>query len=170
MFETILAFMDKGGNVLWVIATLVLFMWTLIIERFIYFYLGGWSTDRSGAIDAWESRAERGSWNAKQIRRKLLSEARDFINENMSLIATCVALCPLLGLLGTVTGMIEVFNVMAVTGGGDAKSMAGGVQRSTIPTMAGMVAALSGLFANTALQRITSREEHLLEDQMTSDH
>ena len=88
----------------------------------------------------------------------------------MSLIATCVALCPLLGLLGTVTGMIEVFNVMAVTGGGDAKSMAGGVQRSTIPTMAGMVAALSGLFANTALQRITSREEHLLEDQMTSDH
>jgi biopolymer transport protein ExbB len=48
--------------------------------------------------------------------------------------------------------------------------MAGGVQRSTIPTMAGMVAALSGLFANTALQRITSREEHLLEDQMTSDH
>jgi biopolymer transport protein ExbB len=100
----------------------------------------------------------------------LLSEARDFINENMSLIATCVALCPLLGLLGTVTGMIEVFNVMAVTGGGDAKSMAGGVQRSTIPTMAGMVAALSGLFANTALQRITSREEHLLEDQMTSDH
>ena len=100
MFETILAFMDKGGNVLWVIATLVLFMWTLIIERFIYFYLGGWSTDRSAAIDAWESRAERGSWNAKQIRRKLLSEARDFINENMSLIATCVALCPLLGLLG----------------------------------------------------------------------
>ena len=170
MFETILAFMDKGGNVLWVIATLVLFMWTLIIERFIYFYLGGWSTDRSAALDAWESRAERGSWNAKQIRRKLLSEARDFINENMSLIATCVALCPLLGLLGTVTGMIEVFNVMAVTGGGDAKSMAGGVQRSTIPTMAGMVAALSGLFANTALQRITSREEHLLEDQMTSDH
>ena len=170
MFETILAFMDKGGNVLWVIATLVLFMWTLIIERFIYFYLGGWSTDRSAAIGVWESRAERGSWNAKQIRRKLLSETRGFINENMALIATCVALCPLLGLLGTVTGMIEVFNVMAVTGGGDAKSMAGGVQRSTIPTMAGMVAALSGLFANTALQRITSREEHLLEDQMTSDH
>ena len=77
---------------------------------------------------------------------------------------------PLLGLLGTVTGMIEVFNVMAVTGGGDAKSMAGGVERSTIPTMAGMVAALSGLFANTYLQRITTREQQLLTDQLTSDH
>ena len=88
----------------------------------------------------------------------------------MSVITTLVALCPLLGLLGTVTGMIEVFNVMAVTGGGDAKSMAGGVERSTIPTMAGMVAALSGLFANTYLQRIASREQVSLEDQLTADN
>ena len=86
------------------------------------------------------------------------------------LIDTLVALCPLLGLLGTVTGMIEVFNVMAVTGGGDAKSMAGGVEKATIPTMAGMVAALSGLFANTYIQRIANREQILLEDQLTSDH
>ena len=163
LFDTILAFMDKGGNVLWIIATLVFFMWTLIIERFIYFLGGGWKADRMATVNAWEDRAERKSWNAKQIRVKLLSE-------NMSLIATCVALCPLLGLLGTVTGMIEVFNVMAVTGGGDAKSMAGGVERSTIPTMAGMVAALSGLFANTQLQRMAAREQQLLEDQLTSDH
>ena len=79
-------------------------------------------------------------------------------------------MCPLLGLLGTVTGMIEVFNVMAVTGGGDAKSMAGGVEKSTIPTMAGMVSALSGLFANTYLQRVATREQMFLEDQLTSDH
>tara|TARA_E500000178_G_scaffold196433_1_gene194464 strand:- start:3084 stop:3602 length:519 start_codon:yes stop_codon:yes gene_type:complete len=166
----ILAFMEKGGDVLWLIAALVFFMWMLIIERFIYFLGGGWKADRIIAIDAWEGRAERQSWNAKQIRSKLLSESRGVINDNMGLIATCVALCPLLGLLGTVTGMIEVFNVMAVTGGGDAKSMAGGVEKSTIPTMAGMVAALSGLFANTQLQRIATREQQLLQDQMTSDH
>ena len=170
LFDAILAFMEKGGNVLWIIATLVFFMWTLIIERFIYFLGGGWRADRLAAVKSWEGRAERTSWNAKQIRVKLLSESKSYINDNMSLIATCVALCPLLGLLGTVTGMIEVFNVMAVTGGGDAKSMAGGVERSTIPTMAGMVAALSGLFANTYLQRITSREQQLLTDQLTSDH
>jgi len=100
----------------------------------------------------------------------LVSQSREVINNNMPVITTMVALCPLLGLLGTVTGMIEVFNVMAVTGGGDAKSMAGGVERSTIPTMAGMVAALSGLFANTYLQRIAEREQESLEDQLTSDH
>ena len=170
LLDTIMAFMNKGGDVLWIIAILVFFMWTLIIERFIYFLGGGWKSDRMTAVNAWEVRPERKSWNAKQIRSKLLSESRSVINDNMALIATCVALCPLLGLLGTVTGMIEVFNVMAVTGGGDAKSMAGGVERSTIPTMAGMVAALSGLFANTQLQRIALREQQLLEDQLTSDH
>ena len=170
LLDTIMAFMNKGGDVLWIIATLVFFMWTLIIERFIYFLGGGWKSDRMTAVNAWEVRPERKSWNAKQIRSKLLSESRSVINDNMALIATCVALCPLLGLLGTVTGMIEVFNVMAVTGGGDAKSMAGGVERSTIPTMAGMVAALSGLFAKTQLQRIALREQQLLEDQLTSDH
>lgn len=169
IFEIILAFMDKGGNVLWLIAALVFFMWTLIFERLWYFSVA-WKGDRSQVVTAWESRTERKSWNAKQIRMRLLSSSRELINDNMNVITTCVALCPLLGLLGTVTGMIEVFNVMAVTGGGDAKSMAGGVERSTIPTMAGMVAALSGLFANTYLQRVASREQQFLEDQLTSDH
>ncbi|MGI9571456.1 MAG: MotA/TolQ/ExbB proton channel family protein, partial [Desulfobulbia bacterium] len=66
--------------------------------------------------------------------------------------------------------MIEVFNIMAVTGGGDAKSMAGGVSKATIPTMAGMVAALSGVFANTYITQIADRESELLEDHLTTDH
>ncbi len=96
--------------------------------------------------------------------------ATECINKHLALISTMVALCPLLGLLGTVTGMIEVFNIMAVTGGGDAKSMAGGVSRATIPTMAGMVAALSGVFANTYVTRIATRESTLVEDRLTTDH
>ena len=168
VFEVILAFMEKGGNVLWLIAILVFFMWTLIFER-LWYFSSTWRKDRAQVVLVWENRTERRSWNAKQIRQKMLSSSRDMINNNMNVITTCVALCPLLGLLGTVTGMIEVFNVMAVTGGGDAKSMAGGVEKSTIPTMAGMVAALSGLFANTYLQRVASREQMFLEDQLTSD-
>jgi len=81
-----------------------------------------------------------------------------------------VALCPLFGLLGTVWGMIEVFNVLATTGGADAKSMAGGVKQATIPTMAGMVAAISGVFGSTIINQIASREQQLLEDHLTMDH
>ena len=61
-------------------------------------------------------------------------------------------------------------NVMAVTGGGDAKSMAGGVSRATVPTMAGMVAAISGVFANTIVTRVAQRESVFLEDNLTTDH
>ena len=169
IFEAVLAFMDKGGDVLWLIAILVFVMWTLIFERLWYFTFT-WRKEVFKVIQIWESRSERKSWNAKQVRQRLLSQSRQAINANLPVISTLVAMCPLLGLLGTVTGMIEVFNVMAVTGGGDAKSMAGGVERSTIPTMARMVAALSGLFANTYISRMAAREQEYLQDNLTSDH
>lgn len=167
--EVLLGFMDKGGDVLWLIAALLFVMWTLIFER-VWYLQFGWKKDVAQVISKWEGRAERKSWEAEQIRTMLVSQARMQINRNLPVIKTLVALCPLLGLLGTVTGMIEVFNIMAVTGGGDAKSMAGGVQQATIPTMAGMVAALSGVFANTYVTRIAQRESVFLRDNLTTDH
>jgi biopolymer transport protein ExbB len=83
---------------------------------------------------------------------------------SIPIIQALVALCPLLGLMGTVTGMIEVFDVMALTGGGDARSMASGVSKATIPTMAGMVGALSGVFASAWLMRTSKTERTHLED------
>ncbi len=168
-YESVSRFMDMGGDVLWLIAWLLFTMWMLIFER-VWYFNTGWKKDAGKAIATWESRPERQSWNAKAIREKLISEARMQINQYLPVIKTLVALCPLLGLLGTVTGMIEVFNIMAVTGGGDAKSMAGGVSRATIPTMAGMVAALSGVFANTYLMRVADRQGQFLEDNLTTDH
>ncbi len=81
-----------------------------------------------------------------------------------------VAVCPLIGLLGTVTGMIEVFDVMAILGSGNARAMAAGVSKATIPTMAGMVAALSGVFMSTYIERKAKREGERLEDSLTMDH
>jgi len=80
-----------------------------------------------------------------------------------------VALCPLLGLMGTVTGMIEVFDVMAVSGSGNARSMASGVSKATIPTMAGMVGALSGVFLATLLTQKVTNEVDILEEELSQD-
>lgn len=169
LLEAVQGFLASGGPILTWIAALVFLMWTLIFER-LWFYKGSLSKLKQQTIDIWEARSERKSWNSHQIRRALISRAADKINQNLDLIGTMVTLCPLLGLLGTVTGMIEVFNVLAVTGGGDAKSMASGVSQATIPTMAGMVAALSGVFGTTVINRIAERENHLLEDSLTMDH
>lgn len=167
--EIIRRFMDAGGDVLWLIAVVTFLMWTLLFERFWYFRFG-LKQDVDQVTQQWEARSERRSWNALAIRERLISQTSLKIKENLPLIQTLVALCPLLGLLGTVTGMIEVFNIMAVTGGGDAKSMAGGVSKATIPTMAGMVAALSGVFGNTYITRAAERESELVKDHLTTDH
>lgn len=167
--EKILSFIEKGGVVLVVIAIVTFVMWTLIFER-LWFFKTGLKKMVNSTIDTWEARSERKSWNARQIRFAMISRVSEKINANLDLVATIVALCPLLGLLGTVTGMIEVFGVMAATGGGDAKSMASGVSKATIPTMAGMVAALSGVFGATLINNIASRENQLLEDHLTTDH
>lgn len=167
--EIIGNFMEAGGNVLWLIAAVTFMMWTTLFERFWYFRFG-LSEDVDAVMQVWEARSERKSWNAKQIREMLISQMHVKIHAGLPFIQTLVALCPLLGLLGTVTGMIEVFNIMAVTGGGDAKSMASGVSKATIPTMSGMVAALSGVFGNTYISRIAQRESELIKDHLTTDH
>ena len=162
-------FLDTGGQVLLVIGVLIFAMWLLILERFIYFFKGFRSYKQTVKAQ-WKNRAERNSWNAEQIRQAMISRASMRLDTNLALINVMVALCPLLGLLGTVTGMIEVFDVMAITGTGSARSMASGVSKATIPTMAGMVGALSGVFASTFLQRRAKREVELLEDSMVLDH
>jgi biopolymer transport protein ExbB len=99
----------------------------------------------------------------------LISEAKSRINQNLSLIKMCVGIAPLFGLFGTITGMMEVFHLLAITGGGDAKAMAGGVARSTIPAMAGLAVALTGTFANQYLVNKSQKEEDLLVDHLVAE-
>ncbi len=168
-YEAIRDFLELGGPVLRLIAVVILAMWILILERLMYFRTGLRQLIRS-TYEAWEARPERRSWHAQQIRSQLISQVRINANQGVPMVETLVALCPLLGLLGTVTGMIAVFEVMAVTGGGNARSMASGVSMATIPTMAGMVGALSGVFLVTVLTRTVKRRITFLEDRMTMDH
>ncbi|WP_049631718.1 MotA/TolQ/ExbB proton channel family protein [Cellvibrio sp. pealriver] len=168
-FGNLKAFLDQGGFVMYLIAALTFVMWALIFERVIYFK-GNLRGQIQSQLNAWEARKERKSWNAHQIRNAMISRMNDKISANLDLIGALVAICPLMGLLGTVTGMIDVFGVLANTGGGDAKSMAGGVSKATIPTMAGMVAAISGVFASTYLTRVADSEKALFADHLTMDH
>ena len=169
IWERLRGFLDAGGPVLLWIALLTFFMWALILER-IWYFRGEHKLQVSHAMNAWEARSERTSWNARRIREAMISQVTLRMNSSLPLIKTCIAVCPLLGLLGTVTGMIDVFNVMALTGSGNVRSMASGVSRATIPTMAGMVAAISGIVGDTYLSRVSAGEQELLEDHLTMDH
>ena len=159
------AFIDAGGPVLWALLPLTVLLWTLILERF--WYLGFLHGRVLSAYRAeWMGRAERESWEARRIREAMVSQARDLVDRSLPVIKSLIALCPLLGLLGTVTGMIEVFEVMSLRGTGDARGMAGGVSRATLPTMAGMVVALSGLFFANRLTRLADKRTHEFADSL----
>ncbi len=161
--EAIRDFTETGGQVLLVIGLLIFVMWLLILERVMYFLV--WHKDyKKQTLATWLARSDRSSWEAEQIRQANISRLIIKLNGPIPIIQALVALCPLLGLMGTVTGMIEVFDVMAISGSGNARSMASGVSKATIPTMAGMVGALSGVFAATWLTRKVKTERTHLED------
>lgn len=108
-----------------------------------------------------QSRAKKNILFSK-IRKAELSSLNMLLNKHIFLIKTLVALCPLLGLLGTVTGMIYVFEIMSAVGTGNARLMASGVSRATIPTMAGMVGALSGIYISRVLENRVNKEKQKL--------
>ena len=167
-FAVVRAFIERGGNVLLVIALVTAVMWTLILERF-WYYRKGFRQEEERTQAIWNARADHVSWNSKQIRRVLISDLTEHLNWGIGMIGTLVALCPMLGLLGTVTGMIEVFDVMAA-GGGNTRGMAAGVSKATLPTMAGMVAALSGLVFSVQLERRAKREGRQMSDRLVITH
>ena len=163
--EAIRDLLELGGPVLRVSGVVILFLWILILERLIY-YRTGLKSLFEEALNEWERRPERKSWHARQVREAIISRVRISAEKGLPMIQTLVALCPLLGLMGTVTGMIQVFEVMAISGTSNARSMAAGVSRATVPTMAGMVAAISGMLFHVQLERFAESAANRVSDNL----
>lgn len=161
--EDIHTFLYSGGDILWLILGVAICLWCLIIERLLFFRQN-YPGLRSSCLDRWNQRDDKKSAYALFIRQELISKVKMQMNRGVSIIKLFIAICPLLGLLGTVTGMIHVFDVMAVTGTGNARAMAAGISKATITTMAGMVIAISGLYFNKLIEERISDESHHLAD------
>ncbi len=157
-------FFEIGGPVLYGILAVTTLMWALILERLWYFYRVLPGEIRSVQLE-WQAGLRRyaapnaatteesdrpggqfRSWLAMSVRRSILSQVDQGARHNLLLIQTLMQVLPLLGLLGTVWGMVSVFDIMTVFGTGNARLMASGISKATIPTMSGLVAALSGLY------------------------
>ncbi|WP_406666795.1 MotA/TolQ/ExbB proton channel family protein [Gallaecimonas sp. GXIMD1310] len=165
LWESVRDFMNTGGIVLYWLALVLFVMWVLMIER--YMYLSGvFPKLLKNVVGKWNAREDTTSWYAHRIREAWISQANEKLNARMQLIKTLVAVCPLMGLLGTVTGMVHVFEIMANTGTGNPRLMASGISMATIPTMAGMVAALSGVFFSSRLEAKVKVASHRIVDSM----
>ena len=163
MLAWLFDFLDRGGPVLYGILIICVMLWTLILERLWFFYRTMPVRIRVYRED-WAARQERSSWTARQIRSYMISQFKLETQTWLSFITLLIAICPLMGLLGTVTGMISVFDVLAITGTGNARAMAAGISKATLPTMAGLLIALTGLYFKARFQRLAQLGHQRLAD------
>lgn len=163
MLHDVFSFLNSGGPVLYFILLVTIILWVLILERFWFFYKVA-PTLCSEMKSTWVSLSAHDSWGAIKIRDRIISTVSIQFAQYRSFIQLLVVICPLLGLLGTVTGMINVFDVMAITGTGNARAMASGISMATIPTMAGMVVSLMGLYFIARFDSLSKKQLEAFKD------
>ena len=112
-----------------------------------------------GIATVGQSRAQREA----ALDRAVLAEAPP-LQQGLVLLLLLASIATLLGLLGTVTGMIDLFSVIGAQGSGNARSLSGGISEALITTQAGMLVAVPLLVAHSLLNRAAERRILLLEE------
>jgi biopolymer transport protein ExbB len=166
LFQGIIDLSNDGGPfVIWIFASGVL-MWALIFER--YWYFSRILPKQAVALQAeWQARKDHTSWCARQIRSAMISRLNGAMTAGFPVLQVLVPMSPLLGLIGTVSGMLEVFDSMALRGSADARSMASGVSAAMICTMTGLAVSITGLYPVHYFRTRATRETELLSDRLS---
>ncbi|SHG77273.1 biopolymer transport protein ExbB [Hydrocarboniphaga daqingensis] len=154
---------ELGGPIVDYIFFSSLAMWTLTFERYWYFSKV-LPRDANAMLEQWKQRNDRHSWKSRSIRKAMISRLNAGMTANLQLLRVLVPLCPLLGLLGTVSGMLNVFDAMAARGSADARSMANGVSEAMICTLTGLSVSISGLYPVYYFRNRARLETELLAD------
>ena len=154
---------EAGGPfVVWIFICGLL-MWTLVIERYWYFSRI-LPRQAQSLLAQWRARADHKSWCARAIRQTMISKLNAGMTANLPLMRVLVPLSPLLGLIGTVSGMLTVFDAMALRGSADARTMANGVSEAMICTLTGLAVSITGLYPVYYFTSRARRETELLAD------
>lgn len=162
-YDAVAGLISNGGFMVGTIFVAGIVMWCLIFERMWFFrrHLPQMVEDTLGQ---WEERSEHTSWAAHQIRKALISRLNGAMSANLPLMKVLVPLCPLLGLVGTVTGMLDVFDSMALLGSADARTLASGVSKAMNCTMTGLAVSVSGMYPVFHFKAAIQRQTELLTD------
>jgi biopolymer transport protein ExbB len=153
---------EGGPFVEWIFLCGVL-MWTLVLERY-WFFNRVLPPLAEKMLAEWRAREDKSSWCARNIRQAMISRLNAAMTSNLPLLRVLVPLSPLLGLIGTVSGMLEVFDSMALRGSADARAMASGVSHAMICTMTGLAVSITGLYPVYVFRSRAKQETELLSD------
>lgn len=190
ILEAVFGILFRGGWVLAPLFALGWFGWFLMIERYGYYFmlkgsrvngLGGfWKTLQKSGEEAAFKKLERRRFGyfyalASDIRnhkdqgpvavRNAMEATRHRISVNLSkglkTISTCAAIAPLLGLLGTVSGMVHTFKSIQLFGFGNPVLMADGISEALLTTQAGLLVAFPLMLAYNFLASKVEKVEEI---------
>ena len=148
IFKTYSNFINQGGPVVLILFQISLYLFILISAKFKFLFID--VTMVKNQYDESLKNILKDKYYSLNL-SSLKCDFKNVITKDFYIIQTLIALCPVLGLLGTVTGMIEVFDVVSFFGTGNARALASGITKATLPTMTGMAISIVGLLTFTIL-------------------
>jgi len=148
-------FFYAGGWVLYAILAVGVLLATLLLERAV-FRCVSYPRMKQQLLEVLTSALD---WRQQQ---SMVCDVDLALKEGFALAKTLIALCPLIGLLGTVIGMVHVFDALSISGTSDSRMMASGIARASFPTMSGMAVAVLGVLAYSRLQQWADTERRAL--------
>jgi biopolymer transport protein ExbB len=171
---------DQGGPVGYVILALGAIGLLIALERFISLFLVSSKVKRQVKTDVASNDNPLGrvmlvkdqNKNADtetlelKLSERILAEVPKLTNR-LTLIKIISVVAPLIGLLGTVTGMINTFQAITLFGTGDPKLMAGGISQALVTTVLGLVVAIPMVFISTLLNTLSRGIINTLQQQST---
>ncbi|MDR1977601.1 MAG: MotA/TolQ/ExbB proton channel family protein, partial [Synergistaceae bacterium] len=187
---TFMDYMSSGGSIMWIILALSVIALAVVLER-MFFFIGA-SADLeklkavfAGSVSRGDSSAAREALAGRSSMHRLFSAAYEnwkldgknletFVEgrirseryrgeKNLALLELIAKISPLLGLLGTVLGMVEMFRTLNLGGSVSAEAVTGGIWKALFTTVAGLVVAIPVLIAHGMLMGWITREEELLD-------
>lgn len=161
--DAFISVFEKGGIVLILFFLLFIFLSYLISDKYFYFKFH-FKNDFQHFKKTINHLNAPNKFLLEAMISNEIAALKSKVTKNFSLIKMLVGVCPLMGLLGTVTGMVSVFDVLAIAGSSDARSMASGISKATVPTMAGMLGALTGMLIVKYLNDYSTASMHSIND------
>ena len=165
-FLTLEEFLQSGGYVLYAIFVTALMIWFFIGERYWYFLFSEKKIEKRMIME-WQGVSATNLQFLKTMRMCRISQFRQATRKHLAVIKALTNVSILLGLLGTITGMISLFEGVALTQGSTVRVLADGVSRTIIPALAGLVVAISGFYFSSRLEQRAVRDVHRLSEHLT---
>ncbi len=154
VLEEVRSLLVQGGWVMLPIFLLGFYAWTLLLERF-FAYRRAKSGQEWGIREQFRQVISRNAPLGRTAVRHALDAVRHSVDVDFSRsfpsISVCAALAPMLGLLGTVSGMVHVFKTIQVFGFGNPVLLADGISEALLTTQAGLLVAFPLVVANNQL-------------------